>query len=391
MTTRSFFNDVSFASFIAGFTTVLVSITSSIIIVFQAASAVGATSSEISSWVWALGVALGLSSIGLSYFYKIPIVTAWSTPGAAYIALNATSISLQNALGAFLLSGVIIAFLGFSSFFKKVIRYIPTSITSAMLAGILLPFCLKIFNFYPLEKSLILSMIFTYFLAKKALPKYSVLLTLLVGTLITLLENKLKFSIIHFTLAKPIWVAPTFSIDSFFQITIPLVIITMVAQNLVGVSIIQSFGYRCDVNKTVGITGILNTLFAPLGAFAVNLASISASLCLNKDVDQDANKRYTAAIVASIFYLVIAFLGATVTSFLLSLPQALIIGLASLALLPTLIGSLLDAFKDKNSLDSCVLTFFITVSGISIYGLNSILLGLVLGLTLYFFERRKNR
>lgn len=387
----TFFHDLSFSAFFAGFTTVLVGVTSSIIIVFQAATAVGASPSEITSWIWALGLSLGLLSIILSLYYKIPLVTAWSTPGAAYIALNSEGIDLHHAVGAFIMTGVLISILGFSSLFKKLIDYIPTSITSAMLAGVLLPFCFKIFDYYPSNHLLILGMVVSYFFSKKLFPKYSVFITLVIGGMIAGFQGTIKYESFSFNFATPIFIEPAFSIHSIVQITIPLLIITMVSQNLIGVSIIKSFGYQCPVNQSIGWTGVLNTVFAPFGGFSANLAAISASLCLNDEVHQNQLKRYTASVIAGFFYVLVGIFGSAITYLFLSFPKALIIALASLALLPTLVSSLLDAFKDKKYLDSATLTFIITVSSISVGGLSSIILGLISGLALYIFELRVKR
>ena len=260
-----------------------------------------------------------------------------------------------------------------------------------MLAGILLPFCFKIFAYYPSNHLLILAMMVSYFVSKKLLPKYSIFITLVIGGIICWSQGTIKCASFSFNFATPVFIEPAFSIQSILQITIPLLIITMVSQNLIGVSIVKSFGYRCPVNQSIGLTGIFNVVFASFGGFSANLAAISASLCLSNDAHQNQAKRYTAAVIAGFFYILVGIFGSTITYLFLSFPKALIIALASLALLPTLIGSLLDAFKDKEYLDSAILTFIITVSDISIAGINSIILGLISGLVLYIFEFKSRK
>jgi len=389
MNIKSFIEDFSVSAFAAGFTTVLVGVTSSIIIVFQAATALGANSAEIASWIWALGLTLGLSSIVLSLYYKIPLIAAWSTPGAAYLAINGHQATLNEAIGAFIISGILITTAGFSSLFKKIISHIPTTITSAMLAGILLPFCLKIIEMYSKNTSLIIAMTISYFLSKVFVPRYSILTTLTIGVFFTLYQGGLNNIPISFELTQPIFINPIFNLHSIWNIAIPLFIITMVSQNLVGVSIIKSFGYPCPTNQAVGITGFFNTIFAPFGAFSTNLAAISAALCLSPDVHEDKSKRYIASVIAGFFYVLVGILGATITSLLFLFPKEFVITLAGLALLSTLINSFLDAFSVKGEQEPAILTFLITISDIKIFGINSIILGLLFGMVLYFILRKK--
>lgn len=380
---KTFLKDCSTSAWTAGFTTMLVGVTSSIIIVFQAATVLGANSQEIASWIWALGLTIGLSSIVLSLYYKIPLIAAWSTPGAAYIVLNGGQIHLNEAIGAFILSGLLIAFFGFSSLFKRIIAYIPISITSAMLAGILFPFCLKLIDVYKVNSQLVVAMICAYFISKLVLPKFSILLTLLIGSIVAITQGHIHSTELTFQMTSPVFTMPVFTFHAFWTISIPLFIITMVSQNLVGVLMIKSYGYESPTNQAVGITGIFTALFAPFGAFAANLAAISAALCLSSDAHEDPSKRYVASVVAGFFYILVGVFGVTITAFLFAFPKELVIALASLALLSTLINSLLDAFKHKAHQDPAILTFLVTMSNVSVLGMNSIILGGILGMMLY--------
>lgn len=382
-TISDFFKDCSISTWIAGFTTMLVGVTSSIIIVFQAATILGANSQEIASWIWALGITIGLSSIILSLYYKTPIITAWSTPGAAYLVLNGGQLNLHEAIGAFILNGLLITIFGFSSLFKRIIAYIPVSITSAMLAGILFPFCLKIIDSYQVNSALVIVMIMTYFISKRIIPKLSILITLLAGISIAIMQGNIQNTALTFELTTPVFTMPIFNLHAFWTISVPLFVITMVAQNLVGVTMIKSYGYKSPTNQIVGTTGLLTTIFASFGAFATNLAAISAALCLDSSAHENPSKRYVASVVAGFFYILVGVFGITITSLLFAFPKELVVALASLALLSTLMNSLLDAFTDKKTQDSAILTFLVTISNISIWGINSIILGGILGMLLY--------
>lgn len=387
---KKFVRDFSISAFIAGFTTVLVGITSSIIIVFQAATILGASSQEIASWIWALGLTLGLSSIILSLYYKIPLISAWSTPGAAYIVLNGENININEAIGSFIVSGLLMTIFGFSSWFKKIITYIPISITSAMLAGTLFPFCLKIFDSYKINPWLILAMIASYFISKLYIPKYSILTTLIIGLSIAVTQGGIATNSLQFQITSPVFTPPIFTFHAFWTITLPLFMITMVSQNLVGITIVKSYGYDCPTNQAIGITGLFNTIFASFGAFSTNLAAISAALCLSSEVHEDKSRRYIASTIAGLFYVLVGIFGVTITSFLFLFPKELIVALASLALLSTLISSLLDSFKIKEEQDSAILTFMITISNIKIFGINSIIVGGLFGMLLYTIMKAKN-
>lgn len=376
---RSVLQDVSTSAIAAGFVTVLVGVASSAAIVFQAAQELGATPAQTASWILALGLALGLTCIGLSLRYRMPVVVAWSTPGAAMLVVSAGDIPLAEATGAFLISAVLITIAGFSGWFERIIDRIPMALASGMLAGVLLPFGLDVFKSLQTQPTLILSMLITYVLARRFSPRYAVILTLVVGVLVAAASGLLQGPRVALQLTRPQWVTPAFSFASVIGIALPLFIVTMASQNVPGIAVSRASGYPVPVSPVIGWTGLANLALAPLGAFAVNLAAITAAICMGREAHEDPSRRYIAAVAAGVFYLVTGLFGATVVALFAALPKELIVAIAGLALLGTIGNGLAAALRDESEREAAIITFLITASGVSLFGIGSAFWGVVGG------------
>lgn len=376
---RSVLQDVSTSAIAAGFVTVLVGVASSAAIVFQAAQELGATPAQTASWILALGLALGLTCIGLSLRYRMPVVVAWSTPGAAMLVVSAGDIPLAEATGAFLISAVLITIAGFSGWFERIIDRIPMALASGMLAGVLLPFGLDVFKSLQTQPTLILSMLITYVLARRFSPRYAVILTLVVGVLVAAASGLLQGPRVALQLTRPQWVTPAFSFASVIGIALPLFIVTMASQNVPGIAVSRASGYPVPVSPVIGWTGLANLALAPLGAFAVNLAAITAAICMGREAHEDPSRRYIAAVAAGVFYLVTGLFGATVVALFAALPTELIVAIAGLALLGTIGNGLATALRDESEREAAIITFLITASGVSLFGIGSAFWGVVGG------------
>lgn len=376
----SFFRDFSLSALIAGFITVLVGFTSSAVFIIQAAQGFGASSAELSSWFWAFGLGIGLSGLALSLYYKLPIATAWSTPGAAVLIAGSAGISLNQAIGAFIVCGVLISIAGFSGLFERISRYIPSTLASAMLAGLLFKFGLNIFTAIPANPVLVLGMCGIYLLSKRLLSRYAILLTLLLGAGIAFVQGIFNLPMIPLSLTTPVFTAPEWSIPVMIGLGIPLFIVTMTSQNVPGIAMIQAAGYKAPVSAATGITGIATTMFAPFGAFAINLAAITAAICLGEEAHKDKQRRYVAAVCAAIFYILLGLFGASVTAIFTAFPQVLITTLAGLALFATISQGLGNAFKDEGQREPALITFLLTASGVSFFGLSAAFWGLLAGI-----------
>ena len=385
---RHLLKDLSLSAIAAGFVTVLVGFASSAVIVFQAAQSLGASPEEISSWMWALGLGMGLTCIGLSVRYRMPVVTAWSTPGAATLIGSVAGLPLSDAIGAFLMSALLIAASGFSGFFERMISRIPVSLASGMLAGVLLRFGIDAFAAMKTQLGMVLTMFAVYLLARRLLPRYAVILTLLVGIAFAAGLGLLSVDGLYLQLAKPVFTTPTFSLAAIVGIALPLFIVTMASQNVPGVAVIRASGYAIPISPVVGWTGLVNLLLAPFGAFALNLAAITAAICMGREAHEDAARRYVAAIAAGVFYVVVGLFGATVAALFAAFPKELILAIAGIALLGTIGNSLAAALRDEAEREPALVTFLVTASGLSLAGIGSAFWGLLAGVVTLLVLRR---
>jgi len=351
----------------AGFVTVLVGLASSAVIVFQAAGAVGATPAQVSSWMLALGLGMGLTCILLSLRYRAPVVTAWSTPGAALLVTSAAGLGIEEATGAFLVSAVLITLAGFSGWFERAMDRIPVAIASGMLAGVLLRF------------GLAFGMFAVYLVARRLTPRYAVIAALAVGVAVAAGQGLLRMDETRLALAAPVWVTPRFSAGALIGVALPLFIVTMASQNVPGVAVIRASGYTVPISPLIGWTGLANLALAPFGGFALNLAAITAAICMGREAHEDPRRRYVAAMAAGGFYAVVGLFGATVVGLFAAFPRELVAAVAGLALFATIGNGLAAALRDENQREPALVTFLVTASGVTLSGVGSAFWGLAGG------------
>ncbi|RNB85264.1 benzoate transporter BenE [Brevibacillus nitrificans] len=371
--------DFSVSALIVGLIATMVSYAGPLLIVFQAAKAANLSDALLSSWIWAISIGSGLTAIVLSIRYRTPVITAWSTPGAVLLVTSLSVYPFSDAIGAYLFSAVIITLLGVSGLFSTIMRYVPPAITTAMLAGILLSFGVQVFVSLQELPALALPMIVCYLLAKRWMPRYAVVFSLLVGLIAAFLLNRFELGGIQVALVQPIFTLPTFSLDAIIGLGIPLCIVTMASQNAPGISVLQADGYDTPASPLITTTGVASIILAPFGAHGINLAAITAAICTGKEAHPDPSKRYIAGIACGAFYLVFSMFGATIASVFSAFPKELIAVIAGLALFASLSSSLASAMSDMSQRESALITFLVTISGISIAGIGAAFWGLVAG------------
>ncbi|MBI5255250.1 MAG: benzoate/H(+) symporter BenE family transporter [Burkholderiales bacterium] len=377
-TGRQFWRDLSPSAVVAGFVAVLVGYTSSIAIVFQAALALGATPAQTASWIWALGLAMGLSCILLSLWYRQPVLTAWSTPGAALLAAT-QGVALPEATGAFVASALLIVLAGLTRSFERVMDKVPMAVAAALLAGVLARFGLDAVASVRSAPGLVLTMAAAFLLGRRFWPRYAVPGVLLVGMAVAAAQGRLAWQTVTLAWAEPVWVTPRFSLAAMVGIGLPLFIVTMASQNLPGVAAQRAAGFRTPVSPVITATGLLTLVLAPFGAYAVNLAAITAAICMGREAHEDPARRYTASVMAGIFYTVLGLAGAAVAAVLAAFPRELVAAVAGLALMGTIAGGLAQALKDEHHRDAAALTFLVTLSGVTVAGIGSAFWGVVAG------------
>ncbi|MFG3449932.1 benzoate/H(+) symporter BenE family transporter [Stenotrophomonas sp. NPDC047960] len=376
---RSLLRDLSLPAVVAGFITVLVGFASSAVIVFQAAQAVGATQAQIASWMWALGLGMGVTCIGLSLRYRVPVVTAWSTPGAAMLVVGTGAVAYSDAIGAFVLAAVLGMLAGFSGVFAKVMRRVPMALAAGMLAGVLLRFGLDVFVSMGTQLGMALAMFATWLVGRRLFPRYAVIATLVVGVGVAAAQGLLHAEQLRVELATPVFTWPTLSWPAVFGIALPLFVVTMASQNIPGVAVIRASGYDTPISPVIGWIGVVNTVLAPFGAYGLNLAAITAAICMGREAHEDPARRYTAAVAAGAFYIVVGLFGATVAAVFAAFPKELVACVAGIALFGTIANSLGMALREESDREAALVTFLVTASGLSLAGIGSAFWGLVAG------------
>ena len=388
-----FFKDLSLSAFTAGFVAVLVGFTSSVAIVFQAAQAFNAPPEVITSWMWALGLGMGLCTLIPSLVLRQPVMVAWSTPGAAVLATAglAGGFSLAEAVGAFLVCGALITLAGVTGWFERVMNRIPMAIASALLAGVLARFGLQAFAAAQTALPLVLLMLASYLLARRLMPRYAVVVTLAAAIVFVAVRGEMVWANVTFALAMPVFVAPEFSVGAITSLTLPLFVVTMASQNLPGVAAIRAAGYDMPISKLITVTGVAMLVLAPFGAFALCLSAITAAICMGREAHEDPAKRYTAAVSCGALYVLIGIFGAAVTGLLTAFPKELVVAIAGLALLGTIGSGLATALKDETHREAALITFLVTLSGVAIAGIGSAFWGVVAGALALFVQQYGQR
>ncbi|HEV8691752.1 MAG TPA: benzoate/H(+) symporter BenE family transporter [Ideonella sp.] len=384
---QAFARDLSLSAVVAGFVAVLVGFTSSVAIVFAAAQALGANAAQTASWIWALGLGMGITSLGLSLHYRQPVLTAWSTPGAALIAAT-HGIALPEATGAFVACALLITVAGYSGLFERLMGRIPMAIAAALLAGVLARFALNAVQATLTAPVLVIAMALAFLVGRRWWPRYAVPGVLLVGIVVAALQGRVHLEGVSVGWTAPAFVMPAFSLGALVGIGLPLFVVTMASQNLPGVAAQRASGYDTPVSPVVGATGLASLLLAPFGGYALNLAAITAAICMGREAHEDPARRYTAAAMAGVFYIVLGLAGGAVAGLLAAFPPELVAAVAGLALLSTIAGGLATALKDEHHRDAALLTFVVTLSGLTIAGIGSAFWGVVAGGVALVSQRR---
>lgn len=391
MRAMQFFKDLSLSAFVAGFVAVLVGFTSSVAIVFQAAQSFGATPAQITSWIWALGLGMGLCSLVPSLLLRKPVMVAWSTPGAAVLATAgaAGSFSMGEAVGAFMVCSLLVILVGATRGLERVADRIPMEIASALLAGVLARFGIQAFAAAQTALPLVLLMVAAYLVARRMAARYAVVVTLVVGILWVLITGQMAWSMEAVRLAMPVFVAPHWSVSAIVSLAIPLFVVTMASQNLPGMAVIRASGYELPVSRLITMTGWASLVLAPFGAFALNFSAITAAICMGPEAHEDRLKRYTAAASCGAIYILIGLFGALVTGLLTSFPNELVVAIAGIALLSTIGNGLASALRDERHREPALITFLVTLSGITLMDIGSAFWGVVAGSLALFVQQYK--
>ncbi len=372
--------DFSLSAVVAGFIATVISYAGPLVIIFQAAKAGGLPHDVLSSWVWTISIGSGVLGIVLSLRYKVPIIIAWSAPGSALLVTMLPDISMNQAVGAYLVSSLITLLVGLSGAFDKIIRKLPAAISAGMLAGILFRFGTGLFVSVKEQPWLVLAMFGTYLLFKRLMPRYAVMAVLIVGVAIAIGSGELRSEALVIGLAVPVWITPEFSWQVILGVAFPLVMVALTGQFVPGMAVLRNDGYQTPASPLISSSALGTLLLAPFGCHGLNLAAITAAICTGKESHEDPSKRYVAGVSGGVFYLLLGVFGATLVSIFTAFPAALIAALAGLALLAAIGGALSAAMSVPENREAALITFLVTASGMSFLGLSAAFWGLIFGI-----------
>lgn len=374
---------------VAGLISVIVNYGGTFILVFQAAKVAGLSPELTASWVWSISIGVGVTGLLLSWVSREPIITAWSTPAAAFLVTALASTPYEQAVGAYLISAAAFVVLGLSSYFERLIRLIPNGIAAGLLAGILLQFGIGAFGSMTLDPKLAGLLILAYLIIKRFSARYAVVGILILGLSFLLLEHRVDLSGLKLELAAPVFTMPVFTLNALLSVALPLFLITLTGQYMPGMLVLRNDGFRTSANPIVWVTGLGSLIMAPFGSHAMNVAAITAAICTGPEAHQDPSKRWVAGIAAGVFYILVGVFGVTLAAVFMAFPASFITTLAGLALLGTIGGSLAGAMADVKSREAALITFLASAANITLFGIGGAFWGLVIGLLAYFILNGK--
>ncbi|SIT17844.1 benzoate/H(+) symporter BenE family transporter [Achromobacter sp. MFA1 R4] len=365
---------------VAGLISVIVNYGGTFILIFQAAKVAGLSPALTASWVWSISIGVGITGIVLSWASREPIITAWSTPAAAFLVTALASTPYAEAVGAYLVSAAAFVVLGLSGCFERVIRLVPPGVAAGLLAGILLQFGIGAFGGLSVDPVLAGLLIIAYVMLKRFTARYAVVGILLLGLSFLLLQERVDLASLQLQLAKPVFTMPAFSLNALLSVALPLFLITLTGQYMPGMLVLRNDGFKTSANPIITVTGLGSLLMAPFGSHAFNVAAITAAICTGREAHEDPSKRWIAGIAAGLFYILVGAFGVTLAAVFMAFPATFITTLAGLALLGTIGGSLALAMTDAKTREASLITFLAAAANVKLLGIGGAFWGLLIGL-----------
>lgn len=377
-------NDWSISATVAGFLAVLISYSGPLIIFFQAAQRAHVSTDMMVSWIWGISIGAAVSGIYLSIKYKTPIITAWSAPGTALLVTLFPNVSLNEAVAAYITSAIVIFLIGITGYFDKLLKWIPQDVAAGMMAGILFQFGIGLFTASDSMPFIVFSMLIVFLIAKRLMPRYTMIWVLAAGVLLSLILGKMNPVDVSFSLAIPQWISPEWTWNSTLNLAIPLILVSLTGQFLPGMAIMKLSGYDTPAKPIITVTSIASLAVACVGGITIVLASITAALCMGKDAHELKEKRYIAGIANGIFYILGGLFAGSIVMLFSLLPKELVAALAGLALLGAIATNISVAMKNDSQRDAALITFLATASGMHFLGLSSVFWGICIGVIAHF-------
>ncbi|MDS7933009.1 benzoate/H(+) symporter BenE [Acinetobacter sp. KB005] len=377
-------NDWSISATVAGFLAVLISYSGPLIIFFQAAQRAHVSTDMMVSWIWGISIGAAVSGIYLSIKYKTPVITAWSAPGTALLVTLFPNVSLNEAVAAYITSAIVIFLIGVTGYFDKLLKWIPQDVAAGMMAGILFQFGIGLFTASDSMPFIVFSMLIVFLIAKRLMPRYTMIWVLAAGVLLSLILGKMNPVDVSFSLAIPQWISPEWTWNSTLNLALPLILVSLTGQFLPGMAIMKLSGYDTPAKPIISVTSIASLAVACVGGITIVLASITAALCMGKDAHELKEKRYIAGIANGIFYILGGLFAGSIVMLFSLLPKELVAALAGLALLGAIATNISVAMRNDSQRDAALITFLATASGMHFLGLSSVFWGICIGVIAHF-------
>jgi benzoate membrane transport protein len=376
--------------FSAALVAALVGYGSTIALILSAAAAVGATPGQTASWVLAICLGKAAGSALLSWRHRVPVVLAWSTPGAALVAAT-EGVTMAQAAGAFVVAGLLIALTGALRPLGRVVALIPDGIAGGMLAGVLLPFVLRGTGALEAAPLLVLPMVAVFVAVRLWNPALAVIAALALGLMLAFGSGAALWPALALPLPRLEFIRPGFDPGVIVGLALPLYLVTMASQNLPGFATMRAAGYEPPVRPALGVTGGISALIGLFGAHTVSMAAITAAICMGPDVHPVKEERWRVGLVYAAIWVGLGLLGPAILSLLGALPGEVMLALVALALLGPLTGALTTAMAVPEQRFAAVLTLAVTASGVPFFGVGAAFWGLLAGLALHATERAAAR
>ncbi len=373
----------------AAFVAALVGYGSTIALVLAAAAAVGATEAQTASWVLAVCMAKAVGAAVLSTWHRVPVVLAWSTPGTALVAAT-HGLTIEMAVGAFVLTGLLIALTGLIRPLGRAVARIPDGISGGMLAGVLLPFVLKGVGAAETAPLLVLPMLAAFALVRLKNPAVAVIAALVAGVALAFATGT-GWPDLLLPLPRPVLIWPSFDMGTVIGLALPLYLVTMASQNLPGFATMRAAGFEPPVRSALGVTGAISAISAFFGAHTISMAAITAAICMGDDVHPDRSQRWKVGLAYAVFWALLGLFSPVLLTLLGALPPQVMLALVGLALLGALTGALTTAMASPDQRFAAVLTLGITAAGVPFLGIGAAFWGLVMGVAFFVLEQMARR
>ncbi|MGI2030362.1 benzoate/H(+) symporter BenE family transporter [Endozoicomonas acroporae] len=382
--------DFSVPALVAGVIAIIVGYAGPTVLVFQVAQSAGLTDAQVTSWLWAYSIASGVTSILASALTRQPLIMAWSTPGIAFLVLGLQGVPFNEAIGAFIVSNILILIVGITGIFRRIIDSVPMSVAAALNAGILLPFALNAIGSINTAPEIAIPMIVLFFIVRLFSQRWAVAAVFLLGIALCVYQGSMDTDTLKLQLAEPVFTYPEFGLEAIINISIPLTVLALTGQYLPGLSAMRSFGFKTNSDLVVKISSVASIIAAPFCCHNINPSSMIAGIVAGPDAHEDLDRRYWAAIVAGIVYIIFGTLAGTFVLLFSSLPIEAVHVLAGVSLLAAIAGSLKTAIhEDKSDCVVPIVVFSIAISDLTIFSIGPAFWAILIGLVLYYPIRKK--